>query len=119
MLRGIKLDFDVQQLLHNACKFRKGSAEEQQLTLGELNDKLDQLSLASDKARLWSSGSVCCIGPQLLWPSNDSCGGLDSTSDRRTYCMRGQVSVLSWLIQHTSSRCMRWIIAIILKDVKV
>ena len=61
MLRGKKVVYDVQQLLHNACKFRKGSAEEQQLTLGELNDKLDQLSLASDKARrrLCSSGSLC------------------------------------------------------------
>lgn len=42
----------VQVLLQGTCRFRDGSADERQLTLGVLNAKLDELVVAPKKVHL-------------------------------------------------------------------
>lgn len=70
-----------QYLFSKSCGRQEGTPQARMLTVGEVNEKLNQLAY-------------------------------EDTSE-------GKIAALRWLVLHTTTRQMRWIVGIILKDIKV
>ena len=115
-IRKLMSSVRLQHIFKNICKYRQDSPEEAELTIGTLNAKLDDLSCTSDK--------VCeasfCLSLQMAQPSTAVMQAAGWLLIRWQCALQEfRKSVLTWLMQHTTARVMRWIVCIIIKDLKV